>query len=136
MSDIISILKGQEFFYSKSGVSVDEIQRAEDNLSLKFAAEYMQYLATFGAVSADMHEFTGLGVSPRLDVVAVTTKERQKNPNIPHDLYVIEQLHIDDIVIWQSLNGNIYQVIGVSEPVKIHDSFSMYINACFRPIES
>ena len=129
MSDIINILRSQEHFYSKAGVSSVEIQRAEDDLQLKFAAEYVQYLATFGAVSVNTHEFTGLGVSPRLDVVAVTLGEREKNPNVPHEFYVIEQLHIDDVVIWQSSNGSVYQTIGTSAPVKICDSLCAFIEA-------
>ena len=129
MSDIINVLKSQKHFYSKAGVSGTEIQRAEDDLQLKFTAEYAQYLAAFGADSVNSHEFTGLGISPRLDVVAVTLGEREKNPNVPHDLYVIEQLHIDDVVIWQSSDGSVYQTIGTSAPVKICDSLCAFIEA-------
>lgn len=128
MSDIINMLRSQHHFYSKEGVSGTAIQRAEDSLQLKFADEYTQYLATFGVVSANGHEFTGLGASPRLDVVAVTMGEREKNPNAPCDLYVIEQLHIDDVVVWQSTDGSVYQTIGTSVPVKICNSLCAYIN--------
>ncbi len=41
-------------------------------------------------------------------------------------LYVIEQTHIDDIVIWQSEAGEIYQTVGGLKPEKIADGIIDY----------
>ena len=127
MSNIIDVLKSQKDFYCKDGVSQAEIAQAEQVLGLNFAPEYREYLVAFGVVSANGHEYTGLGLSARLDVIAVTTLEREQNPNIPGDFYVIEQANIDRIVIWQSSDGEIYQTIGTSQPTKICDSLCEYI---------
>lgn len=42
-------------------------------------------------------------------------------------MYAIEQVHIDDIVIWQSESGEVYQTVGDSKPEKIANSIIEYI---------
>ncbi len=53
--------------------------------------------------------------------------EREYTENIPSDWYVIEQLNIDAIVIWQSSSGEIYQTSPNTEPEKICESLADYI---------
>lgn len=128
MSDIVEILKGKPNFHSLSGASDELIEEAEEKLKLKFACEYRQYLAAFGAVSANGHEFTGICEAPRLNVVDVTSFERTINSEVPMNLYVIEQANIDDIVIWQSASGEVYQSMPGAPMIKLCDSISEYIN--------
>ena len=58
----------------------------------------------------------------------VTKEEREKMPDVPQSWYVIEQAHIDGIVIWQSGDGDIYQTIPGYNPQKIADSLAEYID--------
>lgn len=109
------------------GVSEKDIEAAEMALGLTFAEEYRDYLLNCGIATAGGHEFTGIGKSRRLNVVNVTQEYRRKNKNIPDDLYVVEELGIDKIVIWQSTSGEIYQTVAESKPEKIADSIAEYL---------
>lgn len=127
MSELITKLRNLPDFYSLKGVSAEEIAGAEDALSLKFSKEYCDYLSEFGVVSANGHEYTGVCTSSRLSVVDVTLYEREHNPGVTSDWYVIEQANIDGIVIWQNEKGEIFQTQPCCNCVKIADSLEDYI---------
>lgn len=114
--------------YCVGGVSSDKIKESETILNLSFSEEHRQYLVTFGEVSFNGHEFTGITLIERLHVVNVTLEERKNNPKVPPNMYVIEQANIDGIVIWQSENGEIYQTMPNVEPIRLCDSLSEYID--------
>lgn len=122
-----------EYFCSLKGTTEEKIVSAENALGVTFSEEYRSYLKQYALASMNGHELTGIVGSMRLNVADVTFKNRKINPSIPlilfflRDLYVIEELHIDDIVVWQNECGQIYQTIGVSKPVKICDSLMEYI---------
>jgi hypothetical protein len=116
-----------ENFMSLGGVSEDKISEVETNMELIFADDYKEYLKKFGIATVDDHEFTGIGKSQRLSVDKVTQKERSKNDLIPKNLYVIEELGIDGITIWQSGTGEIYQSVSGEIPYVIYKSFLEYI---------
>lgn len=128
MNDFIEKIKLLPNFISGSGIPKAQILEAENLLDLKFSDEYKHYLLNIGIASADGHEFTGITQIERLNVVSVTLEERKNNPKVPLNFYVIEQANIDGIVIWQSENGEIYQTMPNSEPIKRYDSFSEYID--------
>lgn len=128
MKNIIDILKSKPFFDSYAGASADDIKKAETELSLTFTDEYKQYLAAFGEASYEGHELTGICVTKRLHVVDVTKEEREQNPQVLSNWYVVEQLNIDDAVIWQTPSGEIYQTIPEATPLKLCGSLSEYIN--------
>lgn len=127
MADIIEVLKEKPYFCSLSGVDESDIFSAEGILKVKFADEYIQYLKEFGVASVDGHELTGICKFPRLNVVDVTLEERNLNPDIPKDLYVLEQANIDDIVIWQNQYGCIYQSMSGAKIRKICNSICEYL---------
>ena len=60
-------------------------------MGVRFAKDYFQYVTQIGVASFDGHELTGICQSNRLDVVSVTRRERQKNPDIDEEWYVVEQ---------------------------------------------
>lgn len=95
-------------FYSLKGANEAQICSLEESLSLKFSTEYHKLLSLYGCISVNGHEIVGFSTSNRLDVVTVTIEEKEKNKKIPNDFYVIEQLGMDGIVVWQQSNGNIY----------------------------
>lgn len=100
----------------------EQVTLAEKKLGTSFADEYREYVMYYGAASFMGHELTGVCNSKRLNVVDVTNEERANNPNIPNDMYVIEQAGIDSIVIWQDKIGRVYQTAYDSAPVVVANS--------------
>lgn len=127
MADFTKKIKKFDDYYSVKGATVDAIAEAESRLGLHFSSEYKSYLADCGAASADGHEFTGIIPSARLNVVDVTEKNRTRNPNAPDNLYVVEEVQIDGITIWQSEDGSVYLSTGTQKPYKTHASLADYI---------
>lgn len=127
MGKFVDKLATMQSFRKRKAISKEQIKNAEVSLELEFSKEYKDYLAECGVASIYGHEFTGICNSARLDVVTVTWEERNNNQKIPNDLYVVEQIDIDGIVIWQSKSGVIYQSQPNMKPVQICDSLYEYI---------
>lgn len=126
MSELIEVMRCKPNFYAEKGVSLIQIEQAEKTLGLKFALDFKECLREFGAVSFGGHELTGFSADPNLDVIKVTQKNRLKN-NVGMNLYVIEEAHIDGIVIWQDSDGTVYETAPKSETKKIARSLVEYI---------
>ena len=75
----------------------------------------------------DGHEFTGLSKAVRTNVVEVTKQKWLECSKISKSWYVIEETNIDQIVIWQSQDGKVYETIGGSEPVCVADSMIAFV---------
>lgn len=124
---IITTIKMKENFVSLKQVDDEKIKAAEEELGLKFNEDYKKCIKEFGIFAFDGHEFTGISPTNRLDIVAVTKEYRDLIKDVKDDLYVIEKLGIDSIVIWQSTDGKIYQSSASGEFEKIADSFEDYV---------
>ncbi len=133
MNSIIEELKRKSDFFCEKGASEEEIKHAEGVLGLSFADEYKEYLQQYGSVSCGGHELTGVSADECLDVVRVTIKNLQHNPNIKIPLYVVEETHIDGIVIWQASSGEIFQSEYKEAPQKIYDSLIKYVATFSEP---
>ena len=120
MKSVITALKEKEAFISFKGAAPEAISTAEKELNVKFAPE-------LGAASYYGHELTGVCSAKSLDVVRITVSEREFN-DVPAGWYVIEQTHIDGIVIWQDSKGIIYQTMIKNKPRKLCDSLFEYVN--------
>lgn len=127
MKSISEALKQKRDFYCEKGASTEQIVKAEEALGLNFAADYKEYLCQFGSVSCGGHELTGFSEETSLDVVKVTMENRKKNPNIDMPLYVVEETHMDGIVIWQAPSGEIFQTEYKGIPYKIYNSLLEYV---------
>lgn len=127
MSELTQAMQDLPSFFAKGPVELTDINKAEMMLGLTFAEEYIDYVREYGFITFRGHELTGVCEAKRLSVVDVTEEEREYNPLIPHDLYVIEQTHIDSIVIWQNCSGKIYESMG-QEPKVIANSLKEYLN--------
>ena len=77
---------------------------------------------------ADGIELTGITKSEHRNVVAQTKSEWKLNTKIPHNMYVIENTHVDGIIIWQDTNGLIYQSSPSSDAKQIARSLAEYIS--------
>ena len=127
MKDIIEVLNSMEDFIHGKKVKESYIAKAESELGIKFSDDYRRYIKAFGCMAIGGREFTGISKQANYDVVSITISQRQYNTATPLDWYVIEQLNIDGIVIWQSQTGEIYQTSPNSKPKKISDSLTEYI---------
>ena len=103
------------------------IINAEKALGLNFSKDYREYVKHFGTIVFYGHELTGLNTVKYKNVVYLTLNEKNNYDNIADDWYVIEELHIDGIVIWQSSTGEIYQTAPGTKPFKIFDSLAEFI---------
>lgn len=123
----VDFLRNKTGFIGASGRTKEEILQAEEELCIRFAAEYHEYLEMLGLASVEGHELTGLTKDVRLDVVAVTKEYRALYGSDTVSWYVVEDIGIDGLVIWQDEKGTIYQTSFVVEPVKIAESLEEYL---------
>ena len=127
MSELTVAMRCSPNFYAEDGASPQQIEAAEETLKSKFALDFKECLHEFGAVSIGGHELTGFSADKNLDVVEVTKKNREQF-NLETGLYVIEEAHIDGIVVWQDADGAIYATSPNSKAEKIADSLAEYLN--------
>ena len=127
MSSIVDMMKNKKFFACEQGASLEDIERAEKALGLTFANDFRTYIHECGTASYEGHELTGISKDVNLDVVTATTYNLQKNPNMNMPLYVIEETHIDGIVIWQAPDEKVYRTGMGTKPVKIAENLAEYI---------
>lgn len=127
MSNITEAIQSLPYFYPDTGASAESIINAEKRLGVTFSEDYREYVKAFGDASANGHELTGVTDEDRIDVVSVTLAERKRNSTIPLEMYVVEQTHVDRIVIWQDTRGLIYQTIPGDKPKMISRSLIEYV---------
>lgn len=128
MSKIVEIINNlPDLLPLKPATDID-IKDAEIQLRVSFNEEYREYLLAFGAIMADGIELTGIAKSAHRNVVNQTKQERELNPKIPNNMYVVENTGVDGIVIWQETNGEIYQSSPNVEPKKVADSLLEYLS--------
>lgn len=130
MTDILLMLSQKSGFLSMIPASKDQVIQAEDKLGVHFSDDYRKYVLAFGVASYYGHELTGIYNHPSINVVDVTLSERDFSPDISQRWYVVEQAHIDGIVVWQSEDGAIYQSAPNSIPVKKFSSLAEYVELC------
>ena len=127
MSKISDVFSNKKDFYKENGASTEAIENAEKKIGVKFANDYKDYLVNFGSVSCCGHELTGISIDRNLDVVNATLSNYKKNQNVKEPFYVIEETHIDGIVIWQTESGEIFQSDYKGKPMKIYNSLEEYV---------
>lgn len=131
--DIVEAIRRLDRLRVLLPASPDAIEAAERSLGLSFAPDYSAYVRQYGAISACGIELTGVTTSSRLNVVSVTNKERPMNENIPSNMYVVEAVSREGLLILQDSKGTIYSVAPHGEPCKIFDSLTAYVNSVRNP---
>lgn len=126
MEKIIKVIEHLDDLRYLKAASNLEIENAEKELKLEFSAEYKKYLKKYGVISAKKVELTGIVKSSRLNVVEVTKSVRESKA-IKQDLYVVENLGIDGVLILQNSKGEIFELQSNLEIKKLYDSLSEYI---------
>lgn len=104
-----------------------DILNVELELALPLAADYKEYLLKFGAVLADDIELTGIAKSKHRNVILVTKREWEANNKMERNMYVIENVGIDGIVVWQDGSGKVYESRPNYGATKIADSIVEYL---------
>lgn len=127
MKDIIQTISNLENMRFIKPVSMEQIIEAEKELGVNFANDYTRYVEKYGAISAKDIELTGVTTCERLSVVSVTKRERNINPNIPANMYVIENIAIDGIIALQNETGKVYTITPNGSPKLSYKSLSEYI---------
>lgn len=126
MTKWLEMMSGKPDFYAETGVPATQIEQAETTLNLSFSPDYRECLREFGAISVGSHELTGFSSDNNLNVVEVTQRNRKRH-DVGKNLYVIEETHIDGIVVWQDADGSVYETTPGTRPEKIAGSLSEYI---------
>lgn len=126
-NDIIKVIDNLTGMRHLSAAEKIDIITAEADLELNFAEDYKKYVSTYGLITANGIEITGVCKSPRLNVVNATLQEREMNPDIPGDMYVIESTGFEGMIILQDADGFIYSVVPNRKPEKIFDSLADYL---------
>lgn len=127
MKSITQIIDGLEDKQILGRITDESVEAAEKKLNVRFSKEYKQYTKVCGAVSMRGREFTGAVSDPNLDVVRVTESARTITPDADAAWYVVEDPHIDGIIIWQDEKGKIYRTAPHTEAKNIADSLAEYI---------
>lgn len=128
MSQIISIIENLDGLIELKPATQEDVFDIEIELALPLSEEYKTYLMKFGAIMANGIELTGFAKSKNRNIVDVTRREWELNDKVPHTMYVIENVGIDGIIIWQDKSGKIYQSSPSIAPFIIANSLSDYLN--------
>ena len=127
MSYWIDIILENNLYSAAQPASPDQIGNTEKKLGLSFATEYKVFLSTVGACLCFGHEIKGIADNSNLSVLDATVEARKSLDLIPHSWYVIEDFHMDGIIILQDKNGSVYQMAPETAPFKIADSLEAYL---------
>ena len=127
--EILETIKNLKDLAALGGASDEQISNAQSLIGVKFADEFVQYVKGFGALSAYGFELFGVSEHARLDTAKVTLEQRELNSALPDDMYVIEDLGIDGILILQNEKGEIFELAPNTKPNKIFDSLSDYLSS-------
>lgn len=125
--DINDVIDKLDKWRAYRGASYEDVKEAEYDLDLKFNEEYKTYLFYRSPVCGGGIELTGVTNVDRLNVVLVTERERMRNPLIKDNMYVVEVVGIDGIVILQDETGVIYAAQPYVAPKKIFNSLKEYV---------
>ncbi|MDU5326668.1 SMI1/KNR4 family protein [Campylobacter ureolyticus] len=129
MSKIVETIQNLENLIPLKPASIEDIENVEIELALPLAKDYREYLLNFGAIMANDIELTGIAKSKNRNVVEVTKREWNLNRKIKHNLYVVENIGIDGIIIWQDSSGSIYESRPNYEAKKIANNLLEYIKS-------
>ena len=129
MSELINVISKMKNLISLNPATESDVKTIEQELGLALSKEYKEYLLQFGAILADNVELTGFAKAKTRNIVSVTKQEWILNNMVPHDMYVVEILGMDGIIIWQDSRGYIYETIPTKEPKMIFTSLTDYLKS-------
>ena len=117
---------------SRKPATEEQVAAVEARLGVTFADDYRAYLLKYGCINSSEVQLTGITDDPDEDVIELTEREREVDPDFPRDAYVIHYWAYDGIVSIQYTNGEIYAVGPGYETTKMNDSLIEYIEEEIR----
>lgn len=126
MSKLIELIKNNDCDYIGK-VDIDIINEAQEKLDIKFPEEIIEYISEFGVLSYGSNEINGLGTNSYLNIVKATQNARQNFTKFPDELFVIQDIGINDLLILADEFNNIYEWNGYSYKL-IFNSFYDFLN--------
>lgn len=120
----IEIMEG---FVCKGEACPSVVAEAEAKLGLNFSEEYKDLLEKYSIFAINGHEFTGIAKTKGQSVVDVTMLHCEKYADFPKNMYVIETVGVDGLVILQDTNGYIYTYQPGTMPERICNSLEEYL---------
>lgn len=129
MSRLLEKIKAVEGLFSGSPASEQEVVEAESKLQLTFPVDYKTYLKEYGKISFYGTEWNGLNGDAWTDVVATTLEARSLYADFPQGKFILEDLHIDDLLVLSDLTGKVY-LWQPGREREIHSSIAAYLEEC------
>ena len=127
MENWLEKIKENNLYKQSCPISHDMIADAEKELGISFADDFKDFLQAIGGCMCFGHEIKGITHDPNFDVIYATKEIRKSIDLVPHSWYVVEDTHMDGIVILQDKNGVIYQMSPNTMPTRIAKSLEHYI---------
>lgn len=124
ISTIIDAFKRKRF---TGGIVCSVIEKAEKELNISFSAEYHELLQKYGSLCVKGEEFLGIDID-NYDVVKATKEARSASNSFPQDMYVIENMAIDGILLLQKTTGEIYTYQPNLPIHKVSNSLADYLS--------
>lgn len=126
MSKLIELIKNNDCDYIGK-VDINIINEAQERLDIKFPEEIIEYISEFGALSYGSNEINGLGTNSYLNIVKATIDARKNFSKFPDELFVIQDIGINDLLILSDSFNKIYEWNGDSYKL-IFNSFYDFLN--------
>lgn len=128
--DIIKIIESLENLCEPHPANIEQVEEAQRILGVKFADDYTQLLLKHGPLVAKGIELLGIA-DPKfeyINVVPNTLREYEYDKTAPKNMYVIEDIGIDGLLIWQDQTGAVYGKMRFdTELEKLSNSLAEYI---------
>ena len=122
--------KISDLVYTK-GASNEQIVEAENKLLLEFPADFIEYLKGFGLVTFYGVEWQGLNGPDYLNVVTSTLDARETYPDFPVNMFILEDLGFDGLLILFDTKCSVYEW-QYGSCKKIYPSIVEYLEECLE----
>lgn len=123
----LEMIRDNNLYKAAKPAELSGIDAAEKRLGLSFASDYKSFLSFIGACICFGHEIKGISDNPNLNVISATEEARRQYELLPHSWYVIEDTHMDGILIMQDKNGTVYKMAPDRMPEKIAYNLESYL---------
>ncbi len=127
MKELLNLISESEEFFSLGPIDASLVEDVEQMLGLSFADDYKKYVLMFGTATFQDRELTGICDSERLSVLSTTERARLFYPRFPENMYVVEEMLIDHILVVQDSTGAVYYYGPADEAKLIACSLQEYL---------
>ena len=109
MKNVTNELKKVSDLVSTKGASNEQIVEAQNKLSIEFPTDFIEYWKEFRLVTFYGVEWQGLNGPDYLNVVTSTLEARKTYPDFPVNMFILEDLGFDGLLILIDTKGSVYE---------------------------